>query len=174
MRKIFIIIIFLITVVLFALLLFSKNSQIAITNFDECAQKYPVMESYPPSCSTPDGKRFTQNIGNELALSDSILISSPRPNQEIESPFVIQGKAKGSWFFEGQMSAVVYDSENKKIGEAILTADGEWMTEGFVPFSGILEFSQKSESVGKLIIKNANPSGLAENSRELIVPVLIR
>lgn len=31
----------------------------AIDTFEECAQKYPVMESYPEQCRTPDGRIFT-------------------------------------------------------------------------------------------------------------------
>lgn len=32
----------------------------AIDTFDECAQKYAVMESYPEQCRTPDGRIFTK------------------------------------------------------------------------------------------------------------------
>lgn len=38
--------------------------QSAITNFAECAAKYPVLESYPEQCVTPDGRRF---IGPETS-----------------------------------------------------------------------------------------------------------
>jgi hypothetical protein len=31
----------------------------AIDTFEECAAKYPVMESYPEQCRTPDGRIFT-------------------------------------------------------------------------------------------------------------------
>lgn len=175
MKKIIVIGIFLITVSLFSLLLIKKNSQLEVTNFEECSKKYPVMESYPPSCVTTDGKRFVQDIGNELALSDSIQIVSPRPNQAVEASFVIQGSARGFWFFEGQMTAELRDTQNNLLGKTVLTADAEWMTEEFVPFSGLLEY-QKIDEVksGLLLIHSANPSGLRENSRELIVPVVLR
>lgn len=36
-------------------------SQIAaVDTFDECAQKYTVMESFPPQCRTPDGRIFVE------------------------------------------------------------------------------------------------------------------
>lgn len=31
-----------------------------INNFSDCAAKYPVMESYPEKCRTPDGRIFTK------------------------------------------------------------------------------------------------------------------
>lgn len=35
----------------------------SITNFDECAAAgYPIMESYPEQCKTPDGRTFTKVV----------------------------------------------------------------------------------------------------------------
>jgi len=37
-----------------------------ISSFDECAAAgYPIMESYPARCKTPDGRTFTQTIDSE-------------------------------------------------------------------------------------------------------------
>jgi putative hemolysin len=33
-----------------------------VTSFDECAQYYPVMESYPRQCTTPDGQQFVEEL----------------------------------------------------------------------------------------------------------------
>ena len=33
-----------------------------IKNFDDCAKRYPVMESYPAQCNTPDNRHFVQDI----------------------------------------------------------------------------------------------------------------
>ncbi len=175
MKKIIVIGIFILTITLFSLLLVEKNSELEVTNFEDCSQKYPVMESYPASCITPDGKRFTQNIGNELALSDSIQITSPRPNQVVTKSFVIQGSARGFWFFEGQMNAELRDLQNNLLGKTTLTADANWMSEEFVPYSGLLEFKNDVKAKnGLLIVQSSNPSGLLQNSKELIVPVVFR
>lgn len=45
------------------LLAFSQNTRqqllLSITNFDECvAEGFPIMESYPERCATPDGRTF--------------------------------------------------------------------------------------------------------------------
>ena len=145
-----------------------------ITSYEECVKAdNPILMSYPPQCKTKDGKNFTQDIGNELELADQILITSPRPNQLIKSPLVISGKARGTWFFEAVFSARLVDDSNASLGTAILTADGEWMTENFVPFNGPLTFTTTAKR-GKLILEKANPSGLPENDQSLIVPVKFR
>lgn len=41
----------------------------SITNFDECAQAgYPIMESYPEQCRTPDGQTFTKQVSPQSDL----------------------------------------------------------------------------------------------------------
>lgn len=56
-------IIVVLTIVAGLLLAFSQNkaqqSLFSITNFDECAAAgYPIMESYPERCATPDERTF--------------------------------------------------------------------------------------------------------------------
>lgn len=36
-----------------------------IDSFESCANRYPVMESYPAQCNTPDGKHFVQSITSD-------------------------------------------------------------------------------------------------------------
>lgn len=148
-----------------------QNEISSINSFEECAKKFPVMESYPPRCQVPNGKSFTLNIGNELEYRDEFLLSNPRPNQKIISPLVVKGKAKGMWYFEGSFSGELFDQNGKLLGVVIITAQGEWMTEEFVPFEGKLQFDEPETATGKLIIKNANPSGMEENEKSVIIPV---
>lgn len=153
----------------------SNNSPFATkpaTSFEDCvAAGNPVMTIYPPQCRTSDGQLFVQDIGNELELMDLITISSPRPNQKITSPLEITGTARGQWFFEAQFSGKLLDDQGQELGTVILTADGEWMTEEFVPFSGLLEFTASPETSGTLILDKANASGLPEHDNSLVVPV---
>lgn len=45
---------------------FTKQKIAAISNFEECAAAgYPVMESYPARCMTPDKRAFTQELSEE-------------------------------------------------------------------------------------------------------------
>ena len=33
-----------------------------VNSFEECAALYPVLESYPRQCNTPDGKHFVEDV----------------------------------------------------------------------------------------------------------------
>ncbi len=102
---------------------------------------------------------------------EGILISLPKRNEKIKSPLKIEGRAKGFWFFEAQFSAKLYDENNNFLGEGILTAKDDWMTENFVPFEGELNFIGSTVESGVLKFFSANPSGLPEHQRIFEVPV---
>lgn len=38
----------------------NPSSPAPVENFEECAKLYPIMETYPEQCRTPDGKNFTK------------------------------------------------------------------------------------------------------------------
>lgn len=145
---------------------------VSVTSFAECqAQGYPILESYPAQCKTPDGQTFTEDIGNEIELADIIHISTPRPNTSISSPLTVEGEARGSWFFEAEFSVRLLDAEDVEIATGIATAQDDWMTEEFVPFSATLTFDPDTGIDGTLVLEKANPSGLPQNADALHVPV---
>ena len=116
--------------------------------------------------------KFSQDIVQNISQNSSdILIFSPKENQKIKSPLLIQGKAKGNWFFESEFTSELYDDENNLLGSAILKAKDNWMTENFVPFEGELDFKQPKTRGGKLLFLSANPSGIAEHQKVYSVPV---
>ncbi|MFH1820727.1 MAG: Gmad2 immunoglobulin-like domain-containing protein [Candidatus Nealsonbacteria bacterium] len=145
-----------------------------VNSFEECvAVGHPVMESYPRQCRAKD-KTFTEYIGNELEKMDLIRINSPRPNQLIQSPLVIEGEARGYWFFEADFPVRLYDDKGQELGTAIAHALSEWMTEDFIGFQVELNFSIPVGEKGTLVLEKDNPSGLQEYADELLVPVRFR
>lgn len=158
---------------------YQKQQQVkAINSFEECTDAgFPVMESYPAQCRTSDGRTFMQNITNyqdrdqDEELSNLIVVDTPKPNQIIANPLRISGKARGTWYFEADFPIELVDENNKSLGIGHGQAQGEWMTEEFVPFEGKILFDKPATANGKLIIRNANPSGLPENQKELVVPI---
>jgi len=173
--------IFALTILILMVLFGVKDNGGEITNFEDCAREgNPVMESYPRQCRSKDGSVFTENIGNEMEKFDMIRINSPRPNETIKSPLVILGEARGMWFFEGDFPVVLTDRDGKIIAEGYATANpsagGDWMTEDFVPFAGVLEFERPEfigafSKKGTLMLKKDNPSGLPEFDDALEIPV---
>ena len=56
-------IILLLSIVLIAFFAFRTKSQDSISSFEACAAAgYPVFESFPASCTTPNGDNFVQDI----------------------------------------------------------------------------------------------------------------
>lgn len=113
--------------------------------------------------------------GEAAATKDDLIkLTSPVPNATITSPLTITGEARGQWFFEATFSVVLTDWDGRIIAEHYATAQDEWMTEEYVPFSAELEFESPYSAGdpdfmkrGTLILQKANPSGLPEHDNAL-------
>jgi hypothetical protein len=103
--------------------------------------------------------------------SEEILVSSVTSGQLVQTPIKLEGKAKGSWFFEGSFPVSLLGDDGSVLGYAALKALGNWQTADFVNFSGTLSFKLPKGTTGKLIFSKDNLSGLPENSKQFIIPV---
>ena len=152
--------------------IFGPSEKETINSFEECAVAgYPIMESYPRQCRTSDGETFIEDIGNLLEKEYLIRVDTPRPNDTISSPLILEGEARGYWFFEASFPVKLFDGNGELLATAIAQAKEEWMTEDFVPFEATLEFQVPATQKGILVLEKDNPSGLPENADELRVPV---
>ena len=116
-----------------------------------------------------------ENTGNAVQKAGLIRVTSPRPNSTVESPLTITGQARGYWYFEASFPVVLVDWDGKIIAQGIAQAQGEWMTEDFVPFEATLTFTADPNAYsnrGSLILQKDNPSGLPQNDDALEIPVL--
>ncbi len=104
-------------------------------------------------------------------MSQEIVVDAPRPGQVIKSPLVFSGRARGNWFFEANLPVFLQDTSGNDLAQGYATAQGEWMTEGWVPFSGTIEFDSKDAKKGQLVLRKDNPSGLAQYDKSVSVPV---
>ncbi|MFH1712552.1 MAG: DUF5671 domain-containing protein [Patescibacteria group bacterium] len=131
---------------------------------------------YSQTLNRGTDERTPLAVDNAQALADVIIVSSPQPGDIITSPLKISGTARGNWYFEATAPAELLDWEGNLIAQGFVTAQGDWMTEDFVPFTGELTFifPQSVEQEGTLILRNDNPSGLAENDQTIEVPVNFR
>ena len=114
---------------------------------------------------------FKPKEEKEEGKKEGILISSPKTNEKIKSPWKIEGQARGFWYFEAQFPVDLYDAYNNFLGRAILRAKDDWMTENFVAFQGELSFSPPATSSGTLKFLSDNPSGLPEKQKVFEVQV---
>lgn len=101
-----------------------------------------------------------------------VAVEIPAPGAVIESPLEIRGRARGSWFFEGDFPILLKDADGDIIARSFVTAADEWMTTDFVAFSGSLSFTKPTPgSRGTLVFVKDNPSDQAELDDSTAIPV---
>lgn len=104
-------------------------------------------------------------------IKDLIEITRPASATLVESPLLIKGRARGTWFFEASFPIKLVDGNGNLLGSTIATAETDWMTTEFVPFTANLTFTLPSTTTGMLIFEKDNPSGLPEHAAEFRMPV---
>lgn len=148
---------------LFWLAGFSLLLAIGIFFWQQEAVIAPTIEQ--PASSTPGATA-------EQKLAVGLRVAEPTLNQVVESPLKIKGEAQGFWFFEAVFPIKLLDEAGHELARGTARAQGDWMTEDFVPFTAELKFKQPlSGSTGKLILSKDNPSGLPANEGRLAIPV---
>ncbi len=163
-----IIILGLLVLATFVIWYLAEQKKSVVTNFEECAAAgNSVMESYPRQCRAA-GKTFTEIIP---VGSDKILVGSPLPGALVKSPLKITGQARGTWYFEASFPIKLFDDQGRLLIAVPAQAQGDWMTEEFVPFEATLEFTAPQSETGKLVLEKDNPSGLPENADSISFPV---
>ncbi len=140
------------------------------------APEAPVAHVGTTTAETPAVPVLPDDIADHIASkADTIVLSAPLPYAQIASPVTITGKARGPWFFEASFPVTVVNWDGLIIGEGIATADGDWMTTEFVPFTATVSFTPDPDAYsnrGAIILKRDNPSGMPENDDALEVPVV--
>lgn len=149
-----------------------------ISSFSDCEKAgYPVMESFPRQCRTPDGLIFAEELPGKItytnASADLIVVDLPFPEAVVGKEFRVSGKARGTWFFEASFPIEVIDQNGKNLATGIAQAEDEWMTENFVPFKADIKVPETYIGRATLVLKKDNPSGLPENDASASFPITI-
>jgi hypothetical protein len=134
-----------------------------------------IATSCAPRGATPPvaaGRSVSEDVGNRVEKQGLIQVDEPTPNQTITSPLTIHGKARGPWYFEASFPVKLVGAGGATLATGIVQADGEWMTEDFVPFHLTLSFKvPPGVRKGTLVFAKSNASGLPEHDDQLLVPV---
>ncbi|MFH0820153.1 MAG: Gmad2 immunoglobulin-like domain-containing protein [Candidatus Peregrinibacteria bacterium] len=102
--------------------------------------------------------------------TDKIQVETPQAYQQVTSPLVVTGQARGPWYFEASFPVRLLNDQGNELAVTPAQAQGDWMTEDFVPFTATLEFATTAKT-GTLVFQKDNPSGLPEHDDELRMPV---
>lgn len=135
----------------------------------------PSQSVQAPTTPEPANDTASSSADNEVVAppnvippaqyKDIIRVSEPLPESTITSPLTIRGEARGQWFFEATFPIVLTNWDGLIIAEGFASADGDWMTEDYVPFTAELTFVPDTgvSNRATLILQKDNPSGLPEN-----------
>lgn len=89
------------------------------------------------------------------------------------TPITITGRARGPWFFEASFPVHLEDASQTVVAAAVATAQGDWMTTKFVPFTAEIIIPATLRGTATLVLEKSNASGLPEHDDALRVPIVI-
>ena len=151
-----------------------KTKQDLVNSWKNVISKNQNNVTSSPSTSLPQSGQepVINTTRTKPDMSNLIRVTSVTSGQLISSPVVVEGEARGSWFFEGQFPVQIVGEDGKILGKTIAQAKGEWMTEEFVPFIATIDFETPLFVNGTLVLQKDNPSGLPQNDASLEISVV--
>jgi len=116
---------------------------------------------------TPDVTRVIEGKKEDL-ISFSIA-----QNTKVQGTLSYRGSIKGAWFFEANIMINILDINKNVLKASNAMAKTEWMTVEPVEFEGNIDFSTLPKGPAYFEIHNDNPSGLPENDKSILIPIVI-
>ena len=108
------------------------------------------------------------------ADNDMIIIDNVPAGVTVLREFTVFGQARGMWYFEASFPVEVVAEDGRQIAIGHAEAQGEWMTEEFVPFKADVKLSEVYSGPATLILHKDNPSGDEERDASVEVPIFIQ
>lgn len=107
------------------------------------------------------------------ADEDKIKVELPTPGAVTGKDFSVIGVARGMWYFEATFPIDVLDKNGNKLVQTYASAEGEWMTENFVPFKSEIKIPETYIGPATLVLHRSNASGLPEHDASISFPFII-
>ena len=160
---------------------FTKTTTVSavVTSFKDCMDAgNPVMERYPRVCTTANGTTYTEEIPGTITYtnttSNTILHALPVPGSHTGKEIILTGKARGSWYFEASFPVEILDTSGKTLSVGYAQAQGEWMTNEFVPYISTIKIPVTYTGAVTVLLKKDNPSGMKENDASISFPIIVK
>ena len=115
---------------------------------------------------------FTVLAEYHNATQNDIRVTEPESHNRLDSTFVIEGEARGPWYFEATFPVEIRTPSGETLIETFIMTDEEWMTEDFVPFSEEITVADYT-GPATLYLHKQNASGEPERDAWLAIPVTI-
>ncbi len=133
-------------------------------------QRKPIVvddTSIPTQNTAPNAQNSVLGNKDEL-ISFSIL-----PNTKVHGILSYRGAIKGGYFFEGNILINILDANKNLLKASNGIATTDWMTAGPVDFEGNIDFTLFPKGPAYFEIHNDNASGLPENDKSILIPIVI-
>lgn len=135
--------------------------------------------SVPNTVPNPNPSVVTPQISGDTANLVSFSLS---PGSKISGTVTISGSIKGGYFFEDQARGFLLDEhkdqKNYVLRAFSLTATSDWMTEGPVNFTGVINDIDTAAVMpgeqGYIRLENDNPSGDPARDKYIDIPVVFK
>lgn len=134
--------------------------------------KTPCLPNTPAQTTPAASSSSVNEPATPVVHINETRLVRPAAGEVLTSPYTISGTMPGSWFFEANARVELFDSTGYMLASGAVQAKSDWMIEGPVEFEGRLSFSKPSTATGTIVLRNDNPSGLPENEKKEIYPVL--
>lgn len=119
--------------------------------------------------ATTDGSADAMAVA--LKAGGAPLLDRPKPHAAVTERLEIRGRAAGTWFAEAEFPVKLLANDGHELAATSAVAEGNWMTEDYVPFRAELRLQGPPPDRAMLVLERANPSGLARNAGFLLVRV---
>lgn len=104
---------------------------------------------------------------------EDLVSFSVAPGSTVSGVLDIMGSVKGGYFFEGNILINILDANKNILKNSHANAKTDWMTIEPVEFSTTLDFNGLSKGPAYVEIHNDNASGLPENDKNILIPIII-
>ncbi len=111
----------------------------------------------------------TEVLGN----SSDLVFFSVDHGEKVSGILNVTGSVQGGYFFEANILVNILDANKKVIRAGNGNAKGDWMTSGPVGFDAALDFTKLQKGHAYIEIHNDNASGLPENDKSILIPIII-
>lgn len=141
-------------------------------NKDLCC-KYELCSNILNICDDDDSDEV-QGAQLESNKGDILVLDNIKDGDTVEVTYKIEGSALGSWYYEGVFPVRILNQQGEAIGTVMATASSDWMTDGMVPFTCVLDVDLEQESIVVIRFDKGNPSGLPDNEDSAKITVTLK
>ncbi|MBP9711428.1 MAG: hypothetical protein KBD55_00105 [Candidatus Pacebacteria bacterium] len=149
-----------------------------IQSFEDCANAgYPIMESHPRQCKTPDGRTYSEElppppITYTNTTKEYMIIDTPTSGAVTGKEFKVSGQAR-AFYFEGSFPVEILDKDGKRLFIGPAQALGEWMVDDLVPFEIMVKVPESYIGPATVVLHKDNPSDMRELDASVSFPITI-